>query len=469
MKRAVLDMLAARLRAPPPRVRLAGARELAGLIRKGDPEASAALLRWIAKAELESEAVTGLGVIHAFALGQFFDAATVASALVAPSLLSDWQLHQIYPNAALPSKTHAFGPEVPAELPPHQLAWFREGLGQAIPLRLVEPIRHLARDTGVPLLELWRHEWAWLQATSKAPLAAFPYFLMGEQRGWTGAFDLRQRDLYVSSYLRMLAAAIARFGMPREMAETYSLTGLSFSPGVAELHPLPRPAWTRNLAHTASDALPELCRRLVAEAAATLEPSERLVALHAGDFAEDRLLDVDIRLVLEPVAATDESDPIDLGLLVVAEPSGQFSGVFGPETGSSLPAVDVPTFAAQSVWPQYTGSTHGELVARMRLAAPDLFARPVQMTADARGLRLEAEGETFSCWRYWLAEWDAGHPTSVAGYVGSVTTVARDALKSRLAAGALCVVWRATVVQAVREESYKELASETLTFRITMG
>lgn len=468
MSRAVLDLLAARLRAPPPRVRWAAARELAQLIRGGDAEASSALLAWLGACELESEAVTAVGVIHAFHLGPHFDAVAVAEAVAAPSLLSDWQLRQAFPGARPPAREYASAPHTRPALPPHQGAWFREGLGVAVPLRLVEPIRYLARDSGTPLMALWRHEWAWLQATLKAPPAAFPHFFMGDTRGWTGAFDLRQRELYVSSYLRMLGVAVARLDMPREMAEAYALTALSFSPGLADLQPRPRPTWTQGLAATEAEGLQDLCRRLIAAAAAELDHSESLLALHAGDFAENSVLDIDIRRVLEPAdgpADGPADDPEHLGLLIVAEPTGMLTGAFGPDADAPPPPIAGPVDLVQPVWPQYTGSVHGELVARMRLASPDLFGCATKITADADGVRLEAAGQVFSRWRYWLSEWDAGHPTAVQNYVGSLTTVATAALEARLAAGALRTSWRVEVTRAARTESYGELDKETLLFR----
>lgn len=85
-------LLLERLLWPVSRIRWEASRRVAHLVREGEAGVAEALLTWIRRRSLESEALLGLGVIHAFELAPYFDGEDVDASVQRRSLLSDWML-----------------------------------------------------------------------------------------------------------------------------------------------------------------------------------------------------------------------------------------------------------------------------------------------------------------------------------------------------------------------------------------
>ena len=111
----------------------------------------------------------------------------------------------------------------------------------------------------------------WLQANDPRPEAKYPHFFSDGDRDRGGLFDLGQRDLYVSAYLRTLAFASITGSISPEVAEHYAMLALAMNRGLADLEPIDRPDWAQNLLPCDAGRTKELAENIwvSAEAAAS--------------------------------------------------------------------------------------------------------------------------------------------------------------------------------------------------------
>ena len=112
----------------------------------------------------------------------------------------------------------------------------------------------------------------------------YPYFFSGGDQGRVGQFDHGQRELYISAYLRTLAHASITGSIPHEVAEHYAMLALTMNRGLADLEPINRPNWARNLLPCDARGTKELAQKLWACAEAATKPGEVPLALRVVDF-----------------------------------------------------------------------------------------------------------------------------------------------------------------------------------------
>ena len=460
MTEPALSMLLERLLWPVPRVRWEVGRSLARLIREEDSEAARGLLDWISARRLESEAVLGLGIIDAFDLGAHFKFAEVSEAVRAPSHLSDWLLKQNFADVhGLSTFRYKVSPPEPATLPRGEKAMFERYRKWAVPPIFSHELERLQELTRFPFLKRWEHDWRWLQATNPRPAAAYPYFFSHGDRDRAGQFDHGQRELYVSAYLRTLAFAAICGAIPHQGAEHYALLALTMNRGLADLEPVDRPEWTRNLLPCDAGITHELARKLWEHAEDAAKPDEVLLALRVVDMDTEGFIKLDTTLTIGPTGFTAESAEADeLSYLTVDQSPGRMTGLVGGSPRRQPPKR--PLVMSQNVLPGYIGRTHLEVALNIRLASPDVFGTFATIHCDRSEIRLEAGADVFSRWVHWYANWEPTILPKFGSAVCSMTTVSKTHLDTLRALPGVEIARLVRVRRAFRPTSYQDYEVE---------
>ena len=368
-------MLLERLLWPVPRVRWEAGRSLANLIREKDRAATSGLLSWISARQLESEAVLGLGIIDAFDLGSYFEFSDVSKAIRAPSYLSDFLLKRNFTNVSgLSPIRYTISPSEQVSLPQHEKAWFDLYREWAVPPMFSDMLTVLQQSTDLPLRTRWEHDWRWLQASYPRPAADYPQFFSGGDRYSVGQFDQGQRELYVSAYLRTLAFAATR-GLPHDDAERFALLALTMNRGLADLEPVDRPDWTRNLLPFDSGRMKKLTQKLCVSAEAATKPGEEPLALRVVDIAPKGFVEFDFTLTIGPTGFADGPAKAEtlIHMITANEHLGEMTGRVGWEADIDLRSIKHPLAMTQGICPKNIGRVHTEMALNIKLASPYVF------------------------------------------------------------------------------------------------
>lgn len=429
MNNLPLLMLLERLLWPIPRVRWETSRSIAQLIREEHREAADGLLNWISARQLESEVVIGLGIIDAFDLGAYFEFADVSRAVRAPSLLSDWLLKKNFANTTgLSLFRYAVSPLESATLPQHKEDWFDRYCCLAVPKIFSTTLTKLQELTYFPFMMRWKHDWCWLQATNPRPKVESPHYFLDE-RSKFGQFDLNQRELYVSAYLRTLAFAAIRGILSNEEAEYHALTALTMNRGLADLEPVERPSWTRNLLPCGAEHTKELAQNLWARAETLVKSGEIPLALKVVDSDKKDFIELDFVMAIRSTDfAGTPSEVKMLDWLIAEECLDEMAGLVYEKTNSVPLSIEQTLALTQGVTPQNPGHLHTEIIGNIRLASPYVFNTSANIQCRPHEIRLVAGDAAFSRWIHWYADWAPARFTKINSIVGTMTTV----LKSRL-------------------------------------
>ena len=463
MTSPALLMLLERLLWPVPRVRWEAGRSLARLIREGNREATRGLLNWISTRQLESEAVLGLGVIDAFDLGAYFEFADVSKVVQAPSHLSDWILKRNFTDTSgLSPIRYAISPSEPARLPQHQEAWFDRYLKWAVPPMFSLVLTRLQESTGLPFLKRWKHEWRWLQATEPRPAAEYPHFFSGGDRGRIGQFDHGQRELYISAYLRMLAFAAIHGRIPHNLAERYAMLALTMNRGLADLEPVERPDWARNLLPCESGSMKELTQKLWASAESAMTPGEVPLAIRVVDSDKKGFVEFDMTLTIGTSGFTvGPAEVEELDTLIANERPGEMAGLVGREAGINPRLIEHPLAMTQGVLPEEIGRVHTDMVLNIRLVSPCVFGTSASVQCGPSEIRLETGAEVLSRWVHWYANWEPTIFPDLGSTVSSMTTVLKSRLDKLRASHGVEIVRLVRVRRGTRREIYGKCEVET--------
>ena len=457
-------MLLERLLWPIPRVRWEVARSLARLIREKDREAASGLLNWISARRLESEAIIGLGIIDAFDLGTYFEFSDVSKAVRAPSHLSDWLLKRNFTDASgLSPFRYAVSPSEPATLSPDEEAWFDRYCKSAVPPIFTSVLTHLQESTDFPFREHWKHEWRWLQATDPRPETVFPYFFFGADRARVGQFDRGQRELYVSAFLRTLAYFALHGPINHEVAEKYALlAALTMNRGLADLEPVNRPDWARNLLPCDARRTKELARSLWTSAEDNVIPSEVPIALKVVDHDTNAFVEFDVMLAIGRSGFTvglAEAETLDL--LLAKDRPGEMSGLVARDEGINPFTTRRPLAMIQCVLPEILGRTHIDMAFNIRLGAPVVLGTSANVVCSPSDVRLEWGGEILSRCVHWYADWEPTAFPELESAIGSITTVSNSIMDKLQVSHGLEIARLVQVRRATRSEIYEEFKVET--------
>ena len=456
MTSPALQMLLERLLWPVPRVRWEVSRSLAHLIRETDGEAASGLLNWISTRKLESEAVLALGIIDAFDLGAYFEFADVLNVVRAPSHLSDWLLKRNFTDASdlIPSR-YAISPSEPASLPQHKEAWFDRYRKSAVPPIFSDVLTQLQQSTGLPFRKRWKHDWRWLCATHPRPAIEYPYFFVGADDDRYGQFDHGQRELFVSAYLRTLAFASRCGSMPDVVAEKYAMLALTMNRGLADLEPIDRPVWARNILPCEDRRMKAIAQKLWVSAGNAAQPDEVPLALRVVDFTPKGFVEFDMTLTIGPSGFADgpaEAETLDY--LMANERPGEMTGLVGQKAGIGPRSIEHPLAMTQCVLPEDIGRVHAEMAPNIRLASPHVFETSANIQCGPTEIRLDTDSDVLSRWVHWYADWEPTISRELDSVVGSMTAVSKSRLDNLRTCSDLAVALLVRVRQASRSEFY---------------
>lgn len=463
MKDPALLMLLERLLWPVPRVRWEAARSLAGLIREENGEAISGLLGWLKGRRLESEALLALGVIDAFDLGRHFEFEDVASAIKAPSHLSDLILKSNFPTArGLSRFRYKISPAEDAFLPNAVGVLFDRYRNTGIPPIFSHFLRRLDRETNFSFTDRWRHDWRRLQATHRRPAPQFPGFFAASDRFRRGHFQCGQGELLISAYLRTLAYASIRGYIPHAVAEDNARLAFALNRRLADLEPIERPDWTRNLLPCTKMDARKLALALWAHADNTSEPDEAPIALRVVDTDANDFVEFDITLAIGPAGfSTGPAQAQSPNLVVASEHPGEMAGMVGEDAIISPISVTSPRTMIQGVAPYDLGYIHTETALNIRLASPEVFQTSASVECDRSEIRLESKESVLSRWYHWYADWEPTTSLGLDTAICSLTIVDKGALEGFLASRGLEHARLVKIRRGERSDTFREPAVDS--------
>ena len=422
-----IELLLHRMLWPVWQVRLEAARRLAELIGSGDRAAAEGLITWISERQLESEAAIGLSVIDAFGLAHYFCGRALLSAVKVPSHLTDALMRRSFGISS--SGNYGFGDGVP-KINAQVASYFRKKMGQAVPLSFQSTFEFLQARSGLPFLARWEYEWQWLQGHLSEPLSSSPNWFTWEDHRSTGYFDLRQREVYLSAFLRTLAYAAREWGLDRRSAEQFAFEVCPLDRGLARLVYSERPVWTQRLASSTLSA--ELLADSVWKEAQNDLPNGRaLLSVRAVDISKLQFKEIEVDLVAgcdlwSLPEGREESSPVER-LWIRLRSSRDFQGplIWPPKAGLELP---YPLTVV--VTPVQYARWHVELFPdHLQVALPAMFGDEVRVESRHCGIGLSIGGQDVSATRIWSASWAPTKPSLLNSRIGRVTDVRASDLK----------------------------------------
>lgn len=202
-----------------------------------------ALLRWLKSRELESEVLEGLCPLILAKGAQVLELSTLRLSIERPSILSDFLIAQSFGLPLIVAAwMHSHSEEVPA------LLQLKEELEELSSARVVPPLfgnrlRALELRSGKPFLRQWAYEFTLLRSRAVYTDGSdFGYF-RGDTTNGTGMFTGKRSHLARSAFLRTLALAVARWGMPQDLAEVVAQYALPAEPILLKLLAGSPPPW----------------------------------------------------------------------------------------------------------------------------------------------------------------------------------------------------------------------------------
>ena len=451
-----LGLLLERLLWPVPRVRWEAARALARLVRAGNDGALDALLGWTAKRTLESECLLGLGVIHAFDLADFCPEDTARRTVLKPSLASDWMLRTVYGTheRSAPFR-YTVSPQTPAHLNEDAAVLFDRLNTLAVPPVFLQTLEWLEGALDFAFVDRWRHDWSWI-CRSHGMERPRPGFFLGPGRRRGGTLHMPQGEMLVSAYLRTLAYAMHIGTMRTDQAEYHAMLALPLNRGLAELEPVERPAWSRNLLQRWRDSGHKLVEEVWAQAGRRTRPGEAPAALHVVEADERDFIEVDVDVVLghgrlkagEPVAEAPKCGWED------AEP-GCMDGDIQLREGSLGPLVEPMTLACL-VAPEHVGRVDASVALQVKLACLALGRRRGRVRCRTHDVELQVDTEVVSRWHHWYTEWEPSTFTQLDTIVSRMTTIQRTWFVEYAKSSDLSVALVARVRLGTREHTHED-------------
>ena len=268
--RQVADISVARLALPVPAGKLVVMHALADAL--ADPETAGvfedALVDWTRTRQLESECLEALSVLLiAQARAELLHRVRVATGR--PSIASDFLLSLA---SGVPPIVSAWTGCHSGEAPHHVDVRSSEELlarGTFIPPIFQHALERLEGMSGFPLSRQWAFEFDILRDRVKNLADGHLSYFLGRERSNGGQFVAAQGHLARSAYLRTLACAVERWGMPQPLAVEYACKALPADPLFLRLLPGQAPRWAQDLHQSFDDDSkpPELvvwdCLRLI--------------------------------------------------------------------------------------------------------------------------------------------------------------------------------------------------------------
>ncbi|MCC8432265.1 hypothetical protein LJ725_25095 [Reyranella aquatilis] len=457
-----IELLLHRMLWPVFQVRWEAARRLAELIDTGDIEAARGLITWISERRLESEVIIGLSVIDTFDLASHFNYNAVVSAVRAPSHLSDTLMQRLFNRS--PNSCYGFGEGTP-RINAHIAAYFHKKMGQAIPLSFQSTFEFLQERTGLPFLARWEYEWQWLQGHVAEPLSSSPHWFSWEDQRGIGHFDLRQREVYLSAFLRTLAYAAHAWGLDRGAAERIALEICPLDRGLARLVYGERPSWTQGLASSALS--PASISDLVWKSAeGQLASGRALLSVRAVDISELEFKEIEVDLVAGCACWSLPEDreglsPLEHLWLRVSDPRDFQSVLIWPPKSIPKPPYPLTVVATPGEYARW----HIDLFpTHLQVASPEMFNHEAKVELRDNGIGLAVSRQDASATRIWNTSWSPTKPDMLSSRIGRATDVRTADLQLFLAQKKLRTRRLAYIRMGRRKTEYSDFEVERTVF-----
>lgn len=465
--RVGLALLVERLQWPVPRVRWEAARQLAALIRSGDRAAHDALLGWTRRQRLEADALITPSLIESFELGDCFSFDELHAAIEAPSVLSDALLASLYPDKASRLFGFRLGYTREASPAPVESGGFERGIGTIVPRIFHTYLKWTERDFELPFLDRWRAEWSLLDREFNETYTDFPSFFVAGDRGVTGSLDVRQRQVFVSAFLRVLAYARAVWHMPDHLALECAELAVPFNAGIARFSTSDRPAWSVGLIEQfetrgAKAFARGVWREAVTAAAAGFEP----LALDVMDHGEKAAVRLEIYRAMEE---RDGGAPhlAQIGDLPWLRPrshrrslDGRLAARHSWRDDAGLPPLVI------AVQPSALGRAHIDLMpSRLQLPTPLLATGASSIECHEDHIAMTDEAGQLAELRLWYADWAPVHPPEMSN-LGHFTTCRSAALREFRATMDVRTPRIVRVHVGRREHRYEPFETNVQSFRL---
>lgn len=244
-----LALLLKRLKWPVPMVRWRAAKEVRNLLTAAATRAAATeqLLEALEDCACESEVCTLLTIVFLTTAEARPSREVVISRIKYPSILADMLLERTY-GSGMGGWLQTYAGEAPSDF--EAGGYFEKYSTAHVPPILGNNLRQLQRVSGFPFRRQWGYEWKALRDRLGTHFTGYPHYFsraLEARSGIMGQFWQRMRDVYVSAYLRTLAHAVNRWGLPKNIAEQHCLDIVDGVAGIFEIEPGIRPAWLSDL------------------------------------------------------------------------------------------------------------------------------------------------------------------------------------------------------------------------------
>ena len=346
---------------------------------------------------------------------------------------------------------YAASPQTPAHLNEDMAALFDRLQTMAVPPVFLRTLERLETVLDFGFVDRWRHDWSWICRSHRGRVPMVQFFL-GPGQGRGGTLHMPQGEMLVSAYLRTLAYAMRIGTIPADQAEYHAMLALPMNRGLAELEPVERPVWSRNLLQRWRDSGHELVEEIWAQAGQQTLAGETPAALHLVETDERDFSEVDIDVVIghgtlnagELVAEASKFD------WKHAEPGCMGGGI--QLRGGSLG----PVTLACPVAPEHIGRVDASVALQVKLACLALGWRRGRVRCRKHDIELQVGTEVVSRWHHWYAEWGPSRFTQLDTIVSSITTIQRTWLLAYAASLDLSVTLVARVRVGTRENRHQD-------------
>lgn len=264
--------------------------------------------------------------------------------------------------------------------------------------------KQLEEVSDLPFLARWIAEWLWLQSNFPRPFSTSPTYFTDGRRDVTGQFDVGQRELYVSAFLRCLAFGMWAWNVPREVAEDAADAACLLNRGLADVIPTKRPDWSYNThKYAVAPFTLEAATKLIKEAISDCPKNQTLMDLRLAEDEDTYCYKIRVQAIVSSMGAP-------IAIRDIPEAEGQVimnkTGFFG---GRLLPrsSKGVARLAPLSgiVWPTVFGRLHTDLLTKIVLPYEEIFSNPVGVVCHARSIEMEVNSVSVAKWEHWYARW----------------------------------------------------------------
>lgn len=453
-----VESLFSRLSSPVPAIKLLVGNRLATIMANRDSSAigNHVLLRSLREARFESE-VTELLAVPLLAGGSSLDSDTLRASIEFPSALSDSMLSLISGhNFLVNAWTSAHSGPAPGFHSVESLEILRKA--QIIPPFVGYHLAKLEGESGLPLLRQWCFEFDSLaKRCAEEGSSHFLDFSRGDHEYRVGQFVSIASHRARSAYLRTLAIAAERWGMPINVAEHLAENVRPVDSRLLGFAPTKAPDWSDSLASLETTREEEWAERIGSVIASRRNHTDGMI-LHADFLVAERK-----SRAAELEVVTAFSDRTDVKAQEVFALHDEMPGRWSYEVADAFtfrtPAEAVPggrfVLAAMPISGGYLGLFNCELMSRLPYL-PRRFARSGELKTKSASRQLEISSghEMIGKAVYWNRDWSPMHLKYLKPNCGVGTTVSAQFVSEMegYTRKKLQTFWRLKVVE--RQKDY---------------